>query len=89
MELLKVLCGMVLGAYLIIAGASYPLLMYHANSMKGYFNQMADLAEYHEKKGDYFFDGANSRGLLDICRSADGQKVEVLFKEDCAKTHLK
>lgn len=30
----------------------------------------------------YFFDGANKRGLLDICANKDG-KNGVWFKEDC------
>lgn len=38
--------------------------------------------EFHKNKYDYYFDGANTRGLLDICPNEDG-KPDVRFKEDC------
>lgn len=39
-------------------------------------------SKFHKARADYLFDAANKRGLLDICKGADG-KVAVLFKEDC------
>lgn len=37
---------------------------------------------YHKARNDYLFDGANARGLLDICIGPEG-KIGVFFKEDC------
>lgn len=37
---------------------------------------------YHKARNDYLFDGANARGLLDICVGPEG-KPGVFFKEEC------
>jgi len=38
--------------------------------------------QFQKDRYDYYFNGANKRGLLDICKNADGE-LTVLFKEDC------
>lgn len=38
---------------------------------------------YHKARNDYLFDGANERGLLDICIGPGG-RAGVFFKEDCS-----
>lgn len=40
------------------------------------------LYEYHKKRDNYLFDGANNRGLLDICVGPAGDEG-IFFKEDC------
>lgn len=39
------------------------------------------LVDYHQPKHEYFFQGANTRGLLDICEREGS--VGIYFKEDC------
>jgi hypothetical protein len=38
--------------------------------------------QFNKDKYDYYFEGANSRGLLDTCPVVDGLP-SVRFKEDC------
>lgn len=41
-----------------------------------------DLSRYYKDRYWYFFNGANRRHLLELCRGLDGE-VDVRFKEDC------
>lgn len=43
-----------------------------------------DNYQYHKSRNEYLFDGANARGLLDICVGPEG-RAGVFYKEDCLR----
>lgn len=73
-----------IGCAIIIAAAlSAAPLAIHAWQASGYIRTLERLEEYHRAQHNYFFDGANKRGLLDICSDAAGD-VGIRFADECA-----
>lgn len=67
---------------LLIFATTWPVLAFHYWSSEQYISMLERIQKYDAERADYFFNGANKRGLLDICKDASG-KVDVLWKEDC------
>lgn len=45
-------------------------------------NIAMDLADYNKTRGDYYFNGANTRGYLELCYN-ENHELEVLYKDEC------
>jgi len=71
-------------AYIILASIVFlpaVMMLYNALSEN---DRLYEMSKRLLKTNDYLFNGANSRGLLDICKDANGE-MNVIFKEDCQK----
>lgn len=51
-------------------------------SDSSYIEMLERVQRHDHQQAEYWFKGANERGLVDICRDANGE-VKVLWKEDC------
>lgn len=50
-------------------------------TMRGVVDFLANRADFYHEKFDYFFDGANHRGYLDLC-NVNGQP-DVVYRDEC------
>lgn len=69
--------GLVILAILFFGGIGFVIYELRSQVDFWYTNYKSEKDTYQ-----YYFDGANKRGLLDICHNGDGD-LKVLFKEDC------
>lgn len=69
--------GLLLLATLLLGGIGF--VVYELRSQVNFWYTSY---KYEKDTYQYYFDGANKRGLLDICHNGDGE-LKVLFKEDC------
>lgn len=70
-----------IAVFLIIIFAGMSFVIYDLKKQSDFWFSLVD---YHKKKHDYFFEGANLRNLIDICENANGD-IDIWFKEDCIK----
>jgi len=58
-----------------------PLLIHYQQSERA-ITYLSRIQAYERERGDYLFEGANKRGLLDLCEDAAGN-LKVLWKDEC------
>ncbi len=51
-------------------------------STSSYIGLLERQSEFYKTKFEYYFDGANQRRFIELCRGADGE-IDVLFKDEC------
>ena len=52
-------------------------------SSSGYINTLERMTQHYKGKFEYYFDGANKRDYIELCRDAAGE-IDVLFRDECA-----
>lgn len=52
-------------------------------STRGYIGTLERMMVHYRGEFNYYFDGANKRGYIELCKLADG-KIDVVYTDECA-----
>lgn len=81
-ELLPIVISGLLAIYCAVSAAFLPILWLNYHGDQEYISTLEKMEKYQRTQADYWFNGANDRGLVDICKFEDGE-IRVIFKDEC------